>query len=99
MLMGVAPAPGFNRTEMAELAGRKPLPVIVSVANGSTVVELSEVIWGPPAAAATVTLAVLDFEGSAALATSMTAGLGLGRTAGGAVYLHVRGATLVQAVS
>ena len=33
----------------------------------------------------TVTLAVLDFEGSATLATLMTTGLGLGRLAVGAV--------------
>ena len=47
----------------------------------------------------TVTLAVLFFPGSAALATLMTAGLGLGTLTAGAVYRHVRGATLVQAVN
>jgi hypothetical protein len=45
----------------------------------------------------TVTLALLVFEGSAALATSTTAGLGLG-TDEGAVYLHVQGDEVVQAV-
>src|SRR5208282_5612157 len=46
----------------------------------------------------TVTLAVLFFPGSAELATSITAGLGLGTSTGGAVYLHVRGTDVVQAV-
>jgi hypothetical protein len=47
----------------------------------------------------TVTFAVLFFAGSAALETSITAGLGLGTSTDGAVYLHVRGAELVQEFS
>ena len=46
----------------------------------------------------TVTLAVLLFAGSATLDTLMTAGFGLGLVVAGAVYLHVQGATVVQAV-